>query len=58
MNDSSDGAGRRARTAGLSVGCVARSEVRMERRAGLESEAARTDCQSRFQICSQLIVPT
>lgn len=39
MNDSSDGAGSKASTTGLSEGCVARREVRTERRAGLDSEA-------------------
>ena len=39
VKDSSDGAGRRESTTGLSEGCVARSEVRTERSAGFESEA-------------------
>lgn len=41
VNDSSDGAGSRERTTGLSEGCVASSEVRTERSAGFESEAGR-----------------
>lgn len=39
MTNSSDGAGSKASTTGLSEGCVARREVRTERRAGLDSDA-------------------
>lgn len=52
VNDSSDGAGRRDRTTGLSEGCVARSEVKTERRAGLESEADEVQVQCQFQSSS------
>lgn len=40
VKDSSDGAGRRESTAGLSEGCVARREVRTESSAGFDREAA------------------